>query len=110
MLDKNSKHFLKKLISESPDHPNGIFTYDFFGDLFTDAETRSQINYLISEGYLKEYELNGRFIGYELSHKGWNYNNFEIIKIRSFIVNSFFVPIIVTIITTLILHFLNFNM
>lgn len=108
MLDKNSKQLLNKLISDMPDLPFNAFSFDYFNEYnLNNCEVSSQIEYLISNGYLEKCMRNGKWVGYNLTHEGRHYKEIQRLENIDFFKKSILVPIAVSILTTLITAFIS---
>ena len=71
-------------------------------------QLRACIRYLYHNGYL-EYQktTNGQSVGFYLSHVGYNYRQFRLLKFEDFLLRSVFTPIAISVITTVVTIFIS---
>lgn len=104
MLNRNSNKFLKFLRSSSPDYDDRVFSYEFIEENYPCPieSVFATVRYLDKLGYIEIAKMNGRSFGVILTELALHPHEFTIVKLKSFLLQSIFTPIIVSVVTTLI--------
>lgn len=107
-MDKSCRAVLTFIRNQIP----GNAGYCLFADLYpacsaftglTDHQVMACIRQLQTLGFIRYTpDQTGRNIGIELEHKAYHLHYFRWASVRNFLVKSFFVPILVSILTTLV--------
>lgn len=104
MLNRNSKRFLKFLRRSTPDYDDRVISYEFIEENY-DCPIESvfaTVRYLDKLGYIEIAKMDGCSFGVILTELALHPYEFSIVKLKKILFCSFFTPVIVSIITTLI--------
>lgn len=109
MLDKASKKLLKFIVKNNPNAENGLFTYDYVGNelSLSKEEMFDCIRFLEEQGLVRcvWIEPGGvkQLHGFAPNHKGRHHAEFARLEFYKSILESVLLPILVSILTTIIL-------
>lgn len=104
MLNKHCRDFLSFLSDQEPNLENGIFTFDWLKNHYHEScdNIKRMVRYLEAEGYVKSAYVSNEpssCIGMTLEEKGKYYKQFRCEKFKESLLNSIFLPVIVTLLT-----------
>lgn len=106
MLNKNSKKFLKFLRKSTPDYADRVFTYTFIEENYNDTieNVFATVRYLEKTGFLEIATTSGSgtHFGIILTEQGLHPYEFSYEHFKEILLKSIFLPIFVSIITTLL--------
>lgn len=111
-MDKTSKKVLKFLHLNRDYKKYAFFfnngTFETFARWLnlSESDLAECLNYLYDNGYIKYFYVQDRVVGFSLEHKGIHFNEFNRIEKMQFIFKSIMVPIFVSVITSLIVNWL----
>jgi len=109
MLDKTSRKVLHFLVNNEPNMEDGLFTYDYVSCILrlSKAETIDCIRFLDENGLLRCVWVDTGGIkhlhGIAVNHKGRHHAEFARLEFYKSVLESVLLPILVSILTTLIL-------
>ncbi len=104
MLNKHCRDFLSFLSYQEPNLENGLFAFDWLEEHYHESRNSviRMVRYLESEGYVKCVHINDELhscIGMVLEEKGKYYQQFYYEKFKEALLNSIFLPVVVTLLT-----------
>lgn len=107
MLDKQSAKTLDYLISIADDDDNIANCDNICTPRYSKKQTFDSIHYLHDNEYVElSFYWDGDPSSISLTYKGLHYKDFDWIKLKSFLFESMFVPIVVAFVTSLIANLL----